>query len=122
MAGVLVQLPPSAPACAQRRRVRAHAAASDAAPPCLASRRLALTAITLLYPLRAAAENEVEPLAAAADAANTPPASAVPPPASDETPPGYARYLGRATSSSSYGGYGGTDDFYKARRRGGVCS
>lgn len=30
-----------------------------------------------------------------------------------ETPAGYKRHFGRATSASSYGGYGGKDDFYK---------
>lgn len=30
-----------------------------------------------------------------------------------ETPAGYKRHFGRATSASSYGGYGGNDDFYK---------
>jgi len=31
----------------------------------------------------------------------------------DAVPEGYTRYFGRATSSSSYGGYGGTDENYK---------
>jgi hypothetical protein len=30
-----------------------------------------------------------------------------------ETPAGYKRHFGRATSASSYGGYGGKDDFFK---------
>ena len=51
----------------------------------------------------------------AAPAAAAPAADArlagLPPP--DDVPPGYVRYYGRATSVSSYAGYGGADDNFR---------
>ena len=65
------------------------------------------TALLLARP--ATAEEGAEESAAPAAAEGQP--KGLPPP--EDCPPGFQRYYGRATSVSSYAGYGGADENYR---------
>ena len=119
MAGSLAALRPPVTRPTPVRRHRAACAAEGASGPVTDAPRqqqlarrplLALAGLAALLPLRARAE-EAEAAGSGEPAAEQAFSAA----AVEEAPPGFARYMGRATSSSSYGGYGGNDDFFKAR-------